>query len=293
MVCKSQAIQNLFDLLHGPASGRKVAAVIVGYFDDSSTHRGSKIFALCGFLADPRIWGDFDIEWKKILDKPEWPNRPREFHMVDCVHGVREFQDWSLAQRLAIFGDMAGVVCDSNVMALGSLIVVNAYEHLSNQHKALMAKGGLNGPMDFVFQHLVQSAITNTRKYGQREEPPVVEELGLVFDEEPAPIAERYHALYDHIRKKHPFGAMLNGIAFGSSEKFTPIQAADMLAYTSYHWQLKQQSLSESDFDFPIIPGFLRLIENVAADGGIFTDHALGNLVAQELINEANKAYRF
>lgn len=76
-------------------------AVIVGYFDDSNTHKGSKILSPCGFLADPRWWEDFDLEWKKILDKPDWPNRPREFHTYDIVHRTGEFANWSLAQRLA------------------------------------------------------------------------------------------------------------------------------------------------------------------------------------------------
>jgi len=269
----------------------EVAVVVAGYFDDSSTHKGSKIYALCGFLGDPRIWDDFDREWNKVLDKKDWPNRPREFHCYDCVHATKEFDGWSFAQRLAIFGDLATVICESNVMALGSLIVVEAFEKLPSHYKILMAQGGLNGPMDFCFQYLLQAAITATRRYAQSHEPPIVEELGLVFDQEPPAIAERYLLLYDHIRAKHPYGNMLKSILFGDSGAFTPIQAADMLAYTTYHWQLRQQFPSESDFDFDfnVIPGFLRLIENTAADGGIYTEQALINLVAQELINKANK----
>lgn len=110
-----------------------------------------------------------------------------------------------------------------------------------------------------------------------------------MFDEEPAAIAERYHLLYDHIRQKHPYGSMFKSILFGDSKKFTPIQAADMLAYTTYHWQMKQQFPSESDSDFDVKPGFLRMIENTAADGSIYTEQALINLVAQEMINKANK----
>lgn len=266
--------------------------MIAGYFDDSSTHKGSRIYALCGFLADPRIWGDFDRDWNAVLDKREWPNRLREFHMVDCVHGWNEFAGWSYAERLALFGDLTSVVYEANVMAIGSMIVVDAFEKLPSQYKVLMAKGGLTGPMDFCFQYLLQASITATRRYAAMHAPPISEELGLTFDEEPAQVAERYHLLYDHIRQKHPCGTMLKGIAFGDSKKFTPLQAADMLAYTSYHWQLKQQFPSESDFDFDVKPVFSRMIENTAADGGIYTEQALINLVAQELINTANKGMR-
>lgn len=62
-----------------------------------------------------------------------------------------------------------------------------------------------------------------------------------------------------------------------------------MLAYTTCHWHLKQASPKESDFDFPIVPGFLRLIENVAAEGGVYNERAMVNLILQERINRINK----
>lgn len=125
--------------------------MIYGYFDDSNTHGGSKLLSLCGFLGDPRVWDDLSQEWRQVLNKTDWPRRPAEFHMVDCVHGTGEFQGWSLAQRLAIFGDLAGVVAASNVMALGSVFVADALANRSDVEMAILAKGGLLRPMDFIF----------------------------------------------------------------------------------------------------------------------------------------------
>ena len=62
-----------------------------------------------------------------------------------------------------------------------------------------------------------------------------------------------------------------------------------MLAYTTYHWELKKRFPGASDFHFPIIPGFLRLIENVAADGGVYDDAGIDRLLVTVQINEANK----
>jgi Protein of unknown function (DUF3800) len=266
--------------------------VIYGYFDGSNTHDGSKLISLCGFLADPRIWDDFDHEWQKVLDKRDWPRRPSELHMYDCVHGFKEFDGWTLAQRLALFGDLSGVVAASNVLALGSVFLVEAFTNRSIEEKAILAKGGLYGPMDFVFQLLVQMAITQTHKYANAHEPPITEKLSLIFDEEPPNVAERYRRLYNHHCAKHPRGDMLTGISFARSRDLSPIQAADMLAYTTYHWELKRQFPGASDFNFPIIPGFLRLIEGVAADGGTYDDVGLGRLLITLRINEANKNAR-
>jgi len=209
--------------------------------------------------------------------------------MVDCVHATGEFEGWSLAERLAIFGDLASVIVSGNIRALGSVFVVRAFTDCSDAEKAILAKGGLLGPMDFVFQLLVQMAITQTRRYAAIHTPPIAEKLALVFDEEPPSTTGRYERLYDHHCAKHPHGDMLTGIGFVKSRDASPIQAADMLAYTTYHWELKRRFQGVSDFNFPIIPGFLRLIENVAADGGTYDHEALRRLVITQQINEANK----
>jgi hypothetical protein len=109
--------------------------VIDGYFDDSHTHEGAKILSVCGFLADPRIWSDVDQDWKKVLDKSDWPKKPAEFHMYDCVHGYGEFEGWSEAERLAIYGDMVGVLSQVNLIAIGSGIDIDAFRSLAAEHK--------------------------------------------------------------------------------------------------------------------------------------------------------------
>jgi hypothetical protein len=288
------AIQNMFHLVHGPRSQHgKVAAVIAGYFDESNSHSGAKVLTLCGFLADPRIWTDFDQDWNKILDKPCWPSRPREFHTVDCVHGTNEFDGWKLPERLAIYGDMVTLLCETNLIAIGSGIVIDAFDSLSVEHKELLAKGGFFQPLDLVFQCDLQFAIDATVQYGKTHSPPVLDDLGLLFDESPTDAALSYHRIYAHVAAKHRSGKILSGIGFGKSEKYTPLQAADVLAYTTGQWLLKEYLQPRNAYDFPILPAFERLIENVAAAGGMFTERAMMTLIGQELINKANKEIRF
>jgi len=271
----------------------KIAVVIAGYFDESNSHAGAKVLTLCGFLADPRIWSDLDQEWNNILDRPCWPNRPREFHMVDCVHGTKDFEGWKLPERLAIYGDMVGLLCETNLIAIGSGIVIEAYECLSVEHKELLAKGGFFEPLDLVFQCNLQFAIDATVRYGKTHTPPVLDDLGLLFDESPADVALNYHRIYAHVAAKHRSGKLLTGIGFGKSEKYIPLQAADILAYTTCLWLQKEHLHSTSNYDFPIIPAFMRMIEGVAAEGGMFTERAMMTLIGQELINKANKELRF
>jgi hypothetical protein len=271
-------------------------ALIDGYFDDSHTHKGSKILSICGFLADPRIWVDVDHEWKRVLDKRDWPKRPSEFHMYDCVHGYGEFAGWSEAQRLAIYGDMVGVLSQANLIAIGSGIDINAFMTLGPKHKLLLAKGGFSEPLDMVLQCVLQFSIDRTVAYGKIQSPPVLDNLGVMFDESPPSGAFRYRQLYAHVAAKHRSGKILTGMGFGKSEKFSPLQAADLLAYSTCQHLMQEyfpRQLPKSEFRFPILPAFLRLIENVAADGGMFSERALITLVGQELINKANKGMIF
>jgi hypothetical protein len=68
--------------------------------------------------------------------------------------------------------------------------------------------------------------------------------------------------------------ALLLGIA----EHSPPLQAADMLAYSTYRFEL-QRRFGEKDGDFPVIPAFTRFITSVAADGGGYDLEALKKLV--------------
>jgi hypothetical protein len=109
--------------------------------------------------------------------------------MVDCAHGNNEFKGWKLSERLAIYGDMVGLLCETNLIAIGSGIVMDAYESLSAEHKELLARGGFFEPLDLVFQCDLQFAIDATVQYGKTHTPPVLDDLGLIFDESPADVA--------------------------------------------------------------------------------------------------------
>lgn len=68
--------------------------------------------------------------------------------MYDCVHGTGLFRGWSLAERLATYEDMATLLCETNLIALGSIIIVDVLEKLDADHKLALAQGGLSLPID-------------------------------------------------------------------------------------------------------------------------------------------------
>jgi hypothetical protein len=75
--------------------------------------------------------------------------------------------------------------------------------------------------------------------------------------------------------------AIVNKLGFGDSVDFSPIQAADVLAYTTYRWLLNERHLTEEEPYFPIMPAFLKMLHGMmhSADGGAYDLKALHTLV--------------
>jgi hypothetical protein len=263
-------------MVNGPGSHpeRRTVAVLYGYFDGSGTHDGAKVCAIAGFVGEVAAFENLHDRWKIILEDPRWPTRLKEFHTVDCVNQEGEFARWSYAERLAIFGSMATAIVEAEgLLAIGSAVLCVPLLGLSATDLSLLQSQGLGTPTDLTFQHLVQRIVNRTHEYDEHEK------VGLIFDEEPAARAERYHALFDHYRSNYPVKGHLAGIAFASSEDFTPLQAADLLAYTTMRWTTELAYPETVEPWFPITPAFLRMIQGVNADGGSYDAEALNGLI--------------
>jgi hypothetical protein len=265
--------REMFFFLHGPSKRKKVVAVFYGFFDGSNTHDGAKVWSLCGFVGEEVAFGPLDDEWNRVLDKPCWPKRLKRFHMVDCVHGDNEFVGWSFAERLAIFGDLSSVLIASPLLALGSVVITEDFAKLEPEELQLLKSQGLGTPLDLSLQYVFQRAIKLTRQTSQAER------VGLLFDDDNPKNAERCHEWCNVYRTRFGFDEWLAGIGFGKSQEFTPLQAADLLAYCTYRFTMKRYP-DISDPHFPVMPAFLRMIEAVANDGGGFDLESMKQLAS-------------
>jgi hypothetical protein len=130
--------------------------VIFGYCDGSGTHKGSKVMCVAGFIGDKDAWIDFDERWNHVIDKPEWRSRIRAFGTYDCAHQAKEFRNWTYAERLALFGDLVGVIIDSpELHAIGSTALINHFGELPADDLDLLKSESLGTPLEAVCQHLL------------------------------------------------------------------------------------------------------------------------------------------
>jgi hypothetical protein len=258
----------MFFFLHGPLK-KGLIAVIFGFMDSSNTHDGAKIWSLCGFLGEDKAFTEFDSEWNKVLDDPRWPKRVKRFHAFECVHAVGEFDGWSLAERLTMWGKLISLLTSlRSIVALGSMVVTEDFENLTPEERELLRSEALGEPLDLSVQYIFQRSITLTRNTSEDES------VGILFDNETPYVMDRCYELSKVYQAEFGFQKWLAGIGFGDSVTFTPLQAADLLAYGTYRFVNDRRYPQLREHDFPIEPGFLRMIEGilVAGNGGFDLD---------------------
>jgi hypothetical protein len=272
MPCVS--VKDMFFLVHGPSKHRKLVAMFYGFFDGSNTHDGAKVWSLCGFLGEETAFTELYDEWNRVLDKPCWPKRLSRFHMVDCVHGDREFVGWSFAERLGMFGELASLIMAAPLAALGSIVITEDFAKLESAELALLKSEGLGESLDLSVQYIFQRSIAATRATDENRQ------IGFIFDDENPRTRNRCFSFYDLYRNRFVCDPWMAGIGFGSSVKFPPLQAADILAYSTFRFtMLRYPNIPQPDF--PVIPGFQRMIEGMLNEGGGFDLDSMKKLASQ------------
>jgi hypothetical protein len=128
-----------------------------------------------------------------------------------------------------------------------------------------------------VCQYLFQRVITITReRFGESER------VALTFDIEPYPDGGEYLKLYGEYATRFSLSDTLEykSLNFTSGRDFPTLQAADLLSYTTYQWEMETYYPKDAEPYFPIIPAFLRMVKAIEPDGGRYNLDGLRKLVA-------------
>jgi hypothetical protein len=250
-------------MLHPPHRwGKGATAVLVGYVDGSGTHASSEVVVVSGFIAEENEWLELDRKWNAILDDPRWPSRLSEFHMVDCVHGDREFLEgaWSFAQRLSLYGDLCVLLRNSNVTPIGAAAVAEAFHQIPASDLALLRdeQTRLGTPLDVCFQMLVQQTV---RRVHERDES-----IAIIFDNEDRATEIAFSDFCHHYHFSFPLGDVFSGFGFADSRQLTALQAADLLAFGTLHLaQHMGPNPPRIEPYFPVIPAFWNMLVQLAS----------------------------
>jgi hypothetical protein len=108
-------------------------ALFRAYFDDSGTHKGSKVVVLGGLIGLDSQWGPLVTKWTAKLAAP-FPDKPRlsKFHLSSCMAGAGEFQDYNLVEREALSGEFRDLIIEAKLGSTASRVCYICFEQLHN-----------------------------------------------------------------------------------------------------------------------------------------------------------------
>lgn len=197
--------------------------MLTAYFDDSGTHDASAALVMAGWIGDEEQWAKFDKEWRALLDKEglTW------FHMTECEAADGEFDMWPRPRRDALIHDLRQVILNNNLHGLGVVIARNDWNRLvTGKIRDILGDGN-----DVCFVHAIDLATRWVRVRTNHYEMAFVFDIGVESNEKHL-IIQTFDENYNDIPE-------IQSITFARVKQFSPLQAADMLAWESYHRALQ------------------------------------------------------
>lgn len=194
------------------------------YLDESYD---SKILVISAWAADAVIWPDVEAQWARQIQRVG----VSEYHAVDCAHGVEEFKGWPKEKRNLLTKKLTRII--THRRPLHPTIRKGMYgisvALLLDDYRELMT--GAAGE-EFPDPYMLALQLIVRRIAYQASRLPEGEQVECIFDQNEE-FAGNATDLFTRIVRSPlvPHREKLRGIAFESSKKFIPLQAADLLAF--------------------------------------------------------------
>src|ERR1700722_12970222 len=99
--------------------------VLLGYFDESGTHAGSRAVSVAGYLSTADRWLDFEKEWKQALN--EYGLCPGYFHMTDFVARKGIYADWTDDERRDRLANLIDITNRHTLASVGFALPLRDY----------------------------------------------------------------------------------------------------------------------------------------------------------------------
>jgi hypothetical protein len=200
--------------IHPSSSRLRITAVLKAYFDDSRDGKSEKVFSLGGYVAKEEAWEQFEREWSRR-------SGGAVFHMADLLAGFGDFRGWEQEKRFDLIWAMMEILNGIEVWGFHCAIVVPEF-------REIFPDDDPEAPYFLCFQQCFSQAA----KWGND----LQDNVACFFDREEK---YKYRAcrLFDHVKTledRPGWEAMkrLVSITFGPRAEYTPLQAADLAAYT-------------------------------------------------------------
>jgi Protein of unknown function (DUF3800) len=202
--------------IHPLSSRLRITAVLKAYFDDSYDGKNERVFSVGGYVATEKDWGIFADEWGKR-------SGGAVFHMADllCKGGGGDFRGWPEQKRFDLIKAMIETLNSVEVLGFHCPILLQEFRQVFPHEES-------DAPYFMCFQQCFNQAAV----WAGGLQDNVACFFDLQNDSE-----YRAIRMFKHVQKLADlpgWGVMqwLASITYGSKRQYTPLQAADLIAYT-------------------------------------------------------------
>jgi hypothetical protein len=179
--------------------------------DESGTHDGSPVVAVGAYMATPAQWRHWTADWNKA-------KRPIDvFHSVDSANLRNEFEGWSEVDRDAFVARLLPVLPRYRLRGQVVGINLNDYEDAMRGRDDLRRL--LGTPYTACFHWSVAEILLSEPKNRR-----------IAFFHETNNFRGEALESFASIQRDHK-ATHRTSLTFGTKQQFTPLQAADVLAF--------------------------------------------------------------
>ena len=189
--------------------------VIEAFFDDSGQESGA-FFCVAGFLADTSYWTSFLIDWQHLLRR--W--RIREVHMKFLWNNNGEFGGWGLEKKKQAISEFVGVIRKHKLIGYGIAVDSKFWGALPRDFSRAHGSAA-----EFCFERILKRIRDDMVRRRDRDF------IALTFDHD-RDFAKPRLTRFQNIIDRDPWAKeTMVSIGFARAWAFSPLQAADMLAW--------------------------------------------------------------
>jgi len=219
-------VKQISRVAHPGSSRVRLLAALIAYFDESGKPDDRPVVSLAAVVAVEPKWFRFEVSWKKALHDYGAPSdktfKVPFFHMTDFEsRHAKPYGKWNKNKRIGFVSKLASIV--NRTILFGSVhsLVVEEWNEIIVPHLSKYEEQ--RGWYIFLLQYVLADIAKMVKV-------PRHESIACVFDtNNEVSHAAKLH--FDGLKKFQKWENLFGSATYESSVKFSPLQAADMLAF--------------------------------------------------------------
>jgi Protein of unknown function (DUF3800) len=204
--------------------------VLKAYLDASNEDTGNPVAVVAGFVGGERQWEAFDAAWKPFLLEFGL----KRFHATEFWARKGPYNNWSEAKHRMAKKDVCRILNSLRLIGVGASVNIHAF----NEWRVKASQFYHNDPYYFCLDYALRILIHVVSEYPKDD--------GIMIyvdqDKKREPVGKQIATWHQERLRRSPLSLIGPDRTrkvetyFKSSIDFAPLQAADILAHSTFQW---------------------------------------------------------